>query len=118
VAWDLTCIPSTLTETYEKLMKITDIKGLGVEELTAQQVDRSGAVSGKTSPETTAAATDIIQLSPQARLMHKASEVVYHTPDVRPEKVAALQEAVQQGTYQVDSKKVANRLITEILLEK
>lgn len=100
-------------------MKITDIKGLGVEELAAQQVEKAhAAASGKTAAATGQGATDIIDLSPQARLMHKASEVVYQTPEVRPEKVAALREALQQGTYQVDSQKVANRLIAEILLEK
>lgn len=99
-------------------MKITDIKGLGVEELAAQHLEKTGAASGKPSPENTAAATDVIHLSPQAKLMQKASQVVYQTPEVRPEKVAALQDAIQQGTYQVDSRKVANSLIAQILLEK
>jgi len=99
-------------------MKITDIKGLGVEELAAQQTEKVGATQGKTSGEQAAGATDVIQLSPKAKLMQKASEVVYQTPEVRPEKVAALQEAVEQGAYEVDSTKVANSLITGIILEK
>ena len=52
------------------------------------------------------------------KFMQKASEVVYQTPEVRSEKVAALEESVEQGTYEVDSQKVANSLIKEILLEK
>jgi anti-sigma28 factor (negative regulator of flagellin synthesis) len=44
--------------------------------------------------------------------------VVHQTSEVRPEKVAALQEPVQNGTYEVDSLKVANRIITEVLQEK
>jgi len=99
-------------------MKITDIKGLGVEELAAQQAEKVGATQGKTPAEQAGGATDVIQLSPKSRLMQKASEVVYQTPEVRPEKVAGLQEAVQQGAYEVDSQKVANSLIAGIILEK
>ena len=44
--------------------------------------------------------------------------VVYQTPEVRPEKVAAVQDAVQEGTYEVDTKKVANKVIANAILEK
>jgi flagellar biosynthesis anti-sigma factor FlgM len=44
--------------------------------------------------------------------------VVYQAPEVRSEKVAAVQDSVDQGTYQVDSQKVANKLITEMIQEK
>ena len=99
-------------------MKITDIKGLEVEQLSTQQADKVGGSQGQPPPEKSGAEVDVIHLSPQSRLMQKASEVVYQTPEVRPEKVAALQESVKQGTYEVDSQKVANSLIKEILLEK
>ena len=99
-------------------MKITDIKGLEIEQVATKQAEKVGAVQGQASPEKTGGENDVIQLSPQSRLMQKASEVVYQTPEVRPEKVAALQEAVQSGTYEVDSLKVANRLITEIIQDK
>lgn len=99
-------------------MKISDIKGLEVEQLSTQQADKVGGTQGQPPPEKSGGEVDVIQLSPQSRLMQKASEIVYQTPEVRPEKVAALQEPVQQGTYEVDSQKVANSLISEIILEK
>jgi negative regulator of flagellin synthesis FlgM len=99
-------------------MKITDIKGLEIEQVTSKQAEKVGAVQGQTSPEKTGSGHDVIQLSPQSRLMQRASEVAYQTPEVRPEKVAALQDPVQQGTYEVDSKKVANSLITGMIQEK
>ena len=43
---------------------------------------------------------------------------MYQTPEVRPEKVAALQDPVQSGTYEVDSEKVANNVIAGMILEK
>jgi len=99
-------------------MKITDVKGLEVEQVATKQAEKVGGVKGQVSPEKTGGENDVIQLSPQSRLMQKASEVAYQTPEVRPEKVAALQEPVQQGTYEVDSTKTANSLIAGMIQEK
>lgn len=99
-------------------MKITDVQGLEVEQLTTQQTDKVNGAQGQKQVEKSGGEVDVIHLSSQSRLMQKASEVVYQTPEVRPEKVSALQEPVQNGTYEVDSLKVANRLITEIIQEK
>jgi flagellar biosynthesis anti-sigma factor FlgM len=46
-------------------------------------------------------------------LQRRAREIVDRTPEVRPEKVARLREAIEQGTYQIDSKKLADILIKE-----
>jgi flagellar biosynthesis anti-sigma factor FlgM len=51
------------------------------------------------------------------RLIEQARQIVDETPDIRPEKVEPLQEAVASGTYEVDARKVANSLITKIILE-
>lgn len=99
-------------------MKITDIKGLGVEQLATPQADKVGASQGKTSTPQSAGEMDVIHLSQKSRLMQKASEVVSETPEVRADKVAPLQEAVQQGTYQVETAKVANSLIASMILDK
>ena len=99
-------------------MKITDIKGPEVEQVATKQADKVGKAQGQQPPVKSGAADDVIKLSPQARLMQKAGEVVYQTPEVRPEKVAALQDPVQSGTYEVDSQKVANNVIAGMILEK
>jgi len=98
-------------------MKITDIQGLGIEQL---QTGPTGAVSSAQDRQaaTTAGSGDVIQLSEKARLMQKASQVIADTPEVRPEKVMALQDAVQQGTYEVDPQKVAGSLIANLLQER
>jgi negative regulator of flagellin synthesis FlgM len=51
-------------------------------------------------------------------LMDQVRKIVAETPEVRPEKVEALQEAVAEGDYEVDARKVANRLIGELLLKR
>ncbi|MBW1990874.1 MAG: flagellar biosynthesis anti-sigma factor FlgM [Deltaproteobacteria bacterium] len=99
-------------------MKINELSGISVEQL---QSGRTGGVTpqeGKTSPEQPAGGVDVIHLSPQAKLMHKAAQVVAETPDVRQEKVMALKDSVEQGTYEVDAQKVAEKLILETLIEK
>ena len=99
-------------------MKISDIKGLEVEQVATKQADKVSPAQGQTPPERSGREEDVIQLSPQSRLMQRAGEVVYQTSEVRPEKVAALKDPVQQGTYEVDSQKVANSLITGMIQEK
>ncbi|MEJ2070041.1 MAG: flagellar biosynthesis anti-sigma factor FlgM [Syntrophobacterales bacterium] len=88
------------------------------EQLVSQQADKVSGAQGEKPTEKSGGEMEVIHLSPQSRVMQKASGVVHQTPDVRPEKVAALQEPVQNGTYEVDSLKVANRIIAEGLQEK
>jgi negative regulator of flagellin synthesis FlgM len=95
-------------------MKITDIKGLEVDQVAARQTEKVSQAQGQPPPEKAGGKEDVIQ----SRLMQKAGEVVYQTPEVRAEKVSALKDPVQQGTYEVDSQKVANSLITEMIQEK
>lgn len=51
----------------------------------------------------------------EARLIKKAREVVYQTPEVRPEKVAPLKEAIEQGAYDIDSEKLADIILEDLL---
>ena len=48
-------------------------------------------------------------------LQRLAREVVYQTPEVRPEKVARLKEVIDQETYEIDSAKLADLIIEEVL---
>jgi negative regulator of flagellin synthesis FlgM len=51
-------------------------------------------------------------------LERKARQVVYQTPEVRPEKVAQVKEAIEAGTYEIDSEKLADILIEELNLKR
>lgn len=48
-----------------------------------------------------------------SRLFNQAREVVYRTSEVRPEKVAQLKEAIERGSYEIDSRKIAEILVRE-----
>jgi|UniRef100_A0A7C3WRS4 negative regulator of flagellin synthesis FlgM len=99
-------------------MKIHELPGIGVEQLQASRAGGAASPGEKHGSPQTSAGVDVIHLSPQARLMQKAAQVVAETPEVRSEKVRALKDSVAQGTYAVDTPKVAEKLITEMLLEK
>ena len=96
-------------------MKITDIHGTNVNQV---QNETTATTETRAKNTETTQNADSIQLSNKARLMQKASQVIANTPDVRQEKVAPLQEAVDQGSYPVNPQKVANSMIANMLLER
>jgi flagellar biosynthesis anti-sigma factor FlgM len=57
------------------------------------------------------------KLQGNGRLIEQVRRIIAATPEVRPEKVEPLREAVASGTYEIDARKVANCLITKIILE-
>lgn len=98
-------------------MKITDIQGTGVSVLQSDQTSTVESRGEKKTDATQNAGIDNINVSSQARLMQKASEIISQTSDVRQDKVDPLMEAVAQGTYGVDSLKVANSMIGNMIME-
>ena len=50
-------------------------------------------------------------------LIEQVRQIVAATPEVRPEKVEPLREAVEQGAYEIDARKLANCLIAKLFLE-
>jgi negative regulator of flagellin synthesis FlgM len=60
---------------------------------------------------------DRVELSTSSRLIQKIQEAAQAAPDVRAEKVAALKEQVDNGTYQVSSEDIAGKMLKNFLLE-
>ncbi len=61
--------------------------------------------------------TDSVQISTESRKAARLREVLDSHPDIREEKVTALKKEVDEGTYKVDSNKVADKVIREALVE-
>jgi hypothetical protein len=57
-------------------------------------------------------------LPDKASFTEKAWEIIAQTPEVRWEKVAALQEAVRKNAYKIDARQIANFLILHMLVER
>ena len=54
---------------------------------------------------------DQVTLTSSARSLQKIEEVIAQTPVVNSSKVAAVKQAISSGTYQVDSSRVADKLL-------
>ncbi len=54
---------------------------------------------------------DRISLSNEAKLRLAAQQTITNTPDTRAEQVAALKASVNDGTYTVDAKELAKKLL-------
>ena len=57
---------------------------------------------------------DSTQISAKAKEIMTARAELKEIPQVREEKVAALKEKVQSGNYQVDSKKLAAKILNNV----
>ena len=63
-----------------------------------------------------------VNLSSQAKNIAesraKALEIAKNTPDVRMDKVASIKEQIANGTYKVDSGRIADGMLREAIMEK
>jgi len=73
------------------------------------------AISSTLEPKDSSETSPPPEVSEKAQLIRKASEAVRNQPDVRKDKVAALKKSINEGTYRLDSKAIAERLIEEHL---
>jgi negative regulator of flagellin synthesis FlgM len=76
----------------------------------------SGVVTEKSQGEGSAAAAaaqtgDHVTLTDSARSLQKIEEAVAKTPVVNANKVAAVKQAVNSGTYTIDAGRVADKML-------
>ncbi len=58
-----------------------------------------------------------VDLSESSKGLRQARVILANVPEVRSEKVAELKDAVDSGSYQVESEKVARKMVDESLRE-
>ena len=76
----------------------------------------NGVVADKSQGEGSAAATaaqtgDHVTLTDSARSLQKIEEAVAKTPVVNADKVAAVKQAINSGTYTIDAGRVAGKML-------
>lgn len=60
---------------------------------------------------------DKIQLSKEAQNLQHFQSLAENIPEIRQEKIDELKELIDKDLYSIDHKKVANKMIREILLD-
>jgi negative regulator of flagellin synthesis FlgM len=56
-----------------------------------------------------------VEVSPKAQEAKRIKEIALNTPDIDEAKVARFRQMIDEGTYKVDAKAVAERLVDEHL---
>lgn len=57
---------------------------------------------------------DVVALSPEAQEFTRLRDLVAQVPEVRRERVEAIARAIRDGTYHVDAKDVAEKLLRRL----
>jgi negative regulator of flagellin synthesis FlgM len=58
-----------------------------------------------------------VNLSTTAKDVQNLKNAISKLPDVREEKVQALRDQIEKGTYRVDADKVADKMVGESLID-
>lgn len=98
---------SNITGKYEQafLNEAADKQGINAPANTTETV------------ETERTQDDRVSLSDASRELQTAKDSVAAAPDIREEKVAAVKQAVENGTYEIDPGKIADKMIGSIINE-
>ena len=77
----------------------------------ARAAQANRAQQADTAPRANRA--DSVELSSNARRMAAARDAVQNTPDVRQEKVDAIKQRIESGTYEVPARVLARKLLDQ-----
>ena len=80
-----------------------------------KQAANAYAKSANTPSVSDAAA---VQISPKAREMSQARQIVADTPDIREDKVAKFRDLIAKGEYKPDSSKIADGIMKEAIRDE
>lgn len=92
---------------YSTAEPVAPIKGSNSNSVVADKSQREASAAGASTSQT----GDTVTLTSSARSLQKIEEAVAKAPVVNASKVAAVKQAVQSGTYQIDAGRVADKLL-------
>jgi negative regulator of flagellin synthesis FlgM len=78
---------------------------------TTTNVAADKAQADASAPTSTSQTGDHVTLTSAAQSLQKLSEAIAKTPAVNASKVASIKQAVSEGTYQIDSGRIAGKLL-------
>ena len=83
----------------------------------AQQLSPSqnGTLKARQTQGQGVSLADRVDISQTSKDIRKIQSILKTTPDVRADKVRAIKEQIEAGTYKIDAKKVANAMMVDLL---
>jgi negative regulator of flagellin synthesis FlgM len=96
-------------------MEIDKNTGIQVDTYVNQVHDKNNGESAAEKADNTAAKTDTVVISDAAKRIQEALAQLDEIPDVREDKVADLRKQIQNGTYEINPEKTAEKLLKEHL---
>jgi len=96
-------------------MEIEKNQGIQVDAYVNQVHDKNKVGPADDKADKVSAKTDTVIISDAARRIQEARAQLDAIPDVREDIVAELRNQIQNGTYEVDAEKTAEKLLTEHL---
>ena len=96
-------------------MEIDKNQGIQVDAYVNQVHDKKKADQAADQAKESAVKTDTVVISEAAKRIQETRAKLDEVPDVREDKVAELRNQIQNGTYQVDAQKTAEKLLKEHL---
>ncbi len=99
-------------------MKISDVNNEGQITQLVQQTGKSNQAEKTAGPPAKPnAGEDTVNLSPEAKEFRRIHEILAATSPVRPEKVAAVKTALENGEYRVRDEALADSIVKDALPE-
>jgi negative regulator of flagellin synthesis FlgM len=94
-------------------MQIRDVNAAAIARTYTRQVGGGEGGSGRTNAAgvSSRARTDSVSMSNVRQEVMRVRDVVAAQPDVRPEKVAALKQQISQGSYEIDTRTLAAKML-------
>ena len=96
-------------------MEIDKNQGIRVDAYVNQVHEKKQADQAADRAKESAIKTDTVVISDAAKRIQEARAKLDEIPDVREDKVAELKNQIQNGTYQIDADKAAEKLLKEQL---
>ena len=85
------------------------------ENIQTQNVTRSGSSAAQSSTALAASTQDQAQLSVESGTVQQMKTTLSHLPEIRQERVNALRQAVNSGSYQVSNQQLADAIGSDLL---
>lgn len=97
-------------------MEITPKDTVNIDAYVKQVQDKDRAAATSEQPEKQQTKADTVVLSDTAKAVQEAQTQLESIPDVREDKVAELKEQIDNGTYEIDAEKIADKMLRDSLL--